>query len=263
MCALHALSREGPPRGASRHHEVQLGTAAGTNQVTEPAWSAETALAWVERWDAVMTGFWPWRSDVQQTVVDMLHRLGASGQVLELGCGPGSFAAQLAGRGSDVLAVDRDPLMVALARAHLAGRATVGEVDVTDAGWGARMDRRFDAVVTSAVLHMLDASRYAAAVREVAAVLRPHGVFVDVDEMPLAPCNGRLAATAAGLRESQTEAWFSSGHEGFAAWMEDLRRQPQSRPLLSMHASRSGARVGGRAASADERVAALRAVGFF
>jgi len=237
-------------------------TSAGTNPVTGPAWSAETARVWVERWDTMMTGFWPWRSDVQQTVVDLLHRLGASGQVLELGCGPGSFAAHLAARGSDVLAVDRDPLMVGLARAHLAGRATVAEMDVTDAGWGARSDRRFDAVVTSAVLHMLDASRYTAAVREVAAVLRPHGVFVDVDEMPLAPCNGRLAATAVGMRESQTEAWFSSGNEGFAAWMEELRRQPQSRPLLSLQASRSGARVDGRVARADERVAALRAAGF-
>jgi len=231
-------------------------------RIAAPAWTPETALPWVQRWDTLMTGFWPWRAEVQQTVVELLDRLGVSGRVLELGAGPGSFAVRLAGRPSDVVAMDWDPLVLGLARAHLAGRATVFEADLTQRGWASGVHGRFDAVVTSAVLHMVEASAYKAIAGEVASVLRPGGVFVDVDEMPLGPCIARLATVAAGLREARATAWFSSHHEDFQTWMTDLRAQPQSAPLLALQRDRFGSRVARRVARADERVAALRTVGF-
>jgi Methyltransferase domain len=49
----------------------------------------------------------------------------AGKRVLELGCAGGLLTAQLADRGADVLAVDREPQLVALARRRLGGHARI------------------------------------------------------------------------------------------------------------------------------------------
>jgi magnesium-protoporphyrin O-methyltransferase len=68
-------------------------------------------------------------------------------RVLDAGCGPGTFAVELAARGATVVAVDVSPTLVALAEARAArfpcaARITWGVGDMLDAAWG-----RFDYVV--------------------------------------------------------------------------------------------------------------------
>jgi ubiquinone/menaquinone biosynthesis C-methylase UbiE len=92
--------------------------------------------------------------------------------VLEVGCGPGVFAAALQDSGSDVTAVDQSERMVALttARGVRARRADVQQLPFADGS--------FDLVVANYVLyHVADLPR---ALRQIARVLRPGGALVAV-----------------------------------------------------------------------------------
>jgi predicted TPR repeat methyltransferase len=72
----------------------------------------------------------------------------AGRRVLELGCAAGVLTGQLADRGADVLALDREPQMVALARRRLQAADLQRPLDmVADASIGL--------VVASLVLHYL------------------------------------------------------------------------------------------------------------
>ncbi len=77
------------------------------------------------------------------------------GSVLDVGCGDGDLAGELADRAARVLAVDRDGDCVARAAARLAGRENV-EVRALDVMTADLPLASFDAVVTVAVLHHLE-----------------------------------------------------------------------------------------------------------
>lgn len=211
-----------------------------------------------------MAGHVPWRGQAQTTALDVLEHQGALGRVVDLGCGPGSFTRAVLARrrGSAVTAVDHDPLMLALARASLGGRAAVLDADLGAPHWPAALPGPVDAVVACAVLHMVDASDYAAAVTTIASALRPGGLFVDVDEVPLPPSSGRLAEVVAQVRQQHLEARAAEGHEDFRAWMQGLRAQPEVSSLVPLRDQRLAGRPEVRVAHRDERAGALRRAGF-
>jgi SAM-dependent methyltransferase len=96
-------------------------------------------------------------------------------RVLEVGCGAGRLAGQLAARVEQVEAIDRDAAMIAVARSTTAP-------DNVDYVLGDVMDyplaaESYDAVVSMAALHHLPLR---AALQRFAAVLRPGGVVVAV-----------------------------------------------------------------------------------
>ncbi len=69
-----------------------------------------------------------------EIIVDLIDRhVGHSGRVLDAGCGSGVFAAFLANRGLDVVAVDSAPEMLRLAERHVSdvSRRTHGTVTFT------------------------------------------------------------------------------------------------------------------------------------
>ncbi len=76
-------------------------------------------------------------------------------RVLELGCAAGVLTTQLVERGADVLALDREPRLVALARERLSDRARVEVADL-----GQPLDvvptGSIDVVVASLVLHYIE-----------------------------------------------------------------------------------------------------------
>lgn len=235
--------------------------------MTYRIWDAATAARWAGRWDAVMAGYLPWREEVFDLVFDVLGQLDADRRVLDLGCGAASFTRRLLARNpaSDVVALDWDPLMLALAESELRGRATVHEADVAAPGWASGVGERFDAIVTCAALHMVDAARYRDVVAEVAVALRPGGVFVDIDEMPPHPSSPTLAGSSARLRQSAIDSRFAGGREDFGAWLADLSSQPEVAPLLGLRTQRFDRPADGqdvRVARADERAAALLDAGF-
>ena len=96
-------------------------------------------------------------------------------RVLDVGGGPGAYAAWLAGRGYDVRLVDAMPLHVEQATELAAGRfsATVG-----DARGLREADASWDAVLLLGPLyHLLERDERIAALREARRVLRPRGML--------------------------------------------------------------------------------------
>ena len=116
-----------------------------------------------------------------------LQGLSPSGEGLEIGSGSGAMAAQLLRKFPELrmVATDYDPDMVASAQRALASfgeRANVQRVDATALPFD---DRRFDIVLSFAMLHhVIDWER---AVAEAVRVLRPGGQLVGYDLVHAVP----------------------------------------------------------------------------
>ncbi len=100
----------------------------------------------------------------------------AGKQVLEVGCGRGvGVEILLACGAASVAGFDLDPEMVALAQQRLAKYGERARVWVGDAERIAAPDASFDAVVDYGIIHHIP--NWHQALREIARVLRPGGVF--------------------------------------------------------------------------------------
>lgn len=116
-----------------------------------------------------------------------------SGQrVLDLGCGTGTLVAEL-GRGQqgiDVVGVDPDAKALLIAHRKA---AQLGAVVSLDRGFADALpypDASFDRVLSSFVFHHLEPSDRAAALREVARVLKPGGRLHLLDFAAPDPADG-------------------------------------------------------------------------
>jgi tRNA (cmo5U34)-methyltransferase len=123
----------------------------------------------------------PARIAGETALVEVLPAAPAS--LLDLGCGDGRLAGLvLAARPSvaSVLAVDRSEPMLAAARARFAGdaRVTVSPHDLADP---IRALGAFDVIVSGFAIHHLEHARKQSLFGEVAAMLRPGGLFANLE----------------------------------------------------------------------------------
>ncbi|MGS2614987.1 class I SAM-dependent methyltransferase [Micromonospora sp. LZ34] len=132
---------------------------------------------------------------LDRALLAALAELGAGGPVLDVGCGPGQAAAQLAGRGVRPVGLDLSPAMCALAR-----RATALPCCAADmTALPVRSAAVAAIVCLYAVIH-LDPDRRAAAYAEFARVLRPGG-------SALIAFHTRDAETPPGQARTLTDWW--------------------------------------------------------
>ena len=96
-------------------------------------------------------------------------------RVLDVGCGPGWYAAWLQAHGASVVAFDAAEQFVRMTRERTGGRATVLRADLAQP-LDFAADGEFAAVVCPLVLHYVE--DWHAVMREFARVLRPGGVLV-------------------------------------------------------------------------------------
>src|SRR6516162_2260967 len=153
--------------------------------------------------------------------------------VLDLGSGPGSLAIRLLDRmpAATVLAIDADPLLLALGRAAYSGRAGLRftDLDLRSAGWAGQLGlpRLADAAVSTTALHWLTPPALRAMYAEVATVLRPGGLLLDGDHFAgdpaVAPTLARLDRALAqriedralaGPAEERERRRLSEDHHG-------------------------------------------------
>ena len=103
-------------------------------------------------------------------------KLKASDSVLELGCGPGDFTAQMCEKGGRVLAVDVSQRMLDVATRRAPG-AQFECADIRSYNPGAT----YDLIVMSFVLHEVTADDIPAIIQRSAAALNPEGHLAVLD----------------------------------------------------------------------------------
>jgi trans-aconitate methyltransferase len=198
--------------------------------------TSAVARDWIERWDSQQTGYVPHREERFTALIDVVA--AAAGRddplVLDLGCGPGSLAVRLLDRLPDatVVAVDADPVLLALGRAATAGRPGLrfADLDLREPGWTAALDlgRPADAAVSTTALHWLGEDELAALYAELATVLRPGGVLVNGDHLADdAPTLARLGdALLDAERQRQYPGWAKDAKDARDA--KDASEQPEN-----------------------------------
>ena len=110
-----------------------------------------------------------WNHNVHYQPVILAAVPPGCGPALDVGCGDGLLACRLTERCAQVTGIDRDPRMIALARAQAHGRTRFIEADFLTYPFEAGS---FDFVCANTSLHHMD---FAAALTAMARALRPGG----------------------------------------------------------------------------------------
>ncbi len=176
---------------------------------------------WLARWDAQQQRHIPDREERFTAIVEALEAFtGSSPRVLDLGCGPGSLSARVLQRmsGATVVAVDADPVLLAIGRGALGGNGRLTFVDADlRAGWtDAIPPGPYDAVVSTTALHWLGLDQLVRLYRTLGAVLRPGGIFLDGDRLDFDHDQGAIAAGAREIRPEWPDA--PEGSEDYDTW---------------------------------------------
>ncbi|MEU6699227.1 class I SAM-dependent methyltransferase [Pseudonocardia sp. NPDC046786] len=186
------------------------------------------AEGWLRRWDAQQERYVPDREELFGLALDAVAGLDAApGRLLDLGCGPGSLASRAAARFPDaeIVGVDVDPVMLELARRTTGDRVRWVDADLAAPDWPDPLDGPFDAIVSATALHWLQESALPALADRLAGLLRPGGVFVNVDTLLADPAAPRIAALTRRLREERTARGLATG-EDFRTWWDALSAEP-------------------------------------
>lgn len=195
------------------------------------------ARAWQESWDRQQAAYLPDREHRFAALLDAAEAVAGdrAPRLLDLAGGTGSISLRALARRADaeVTVLDLDPVLLTLAEAATAGRATVVSADLNRPDWvSALPHREYDAVLTATALHWLDGPRLAELYREIRDVLRPGGVFANADHMPddtLPTLTERLGARARERRHARHRAGAALS---WADWWAQAAADPALGPLV-------------------------------
>lgn len=145
------------------------------------------------RWDAQQDLYRPDREHALQAMADVLaYALPVEHpRVLDIACGCGAVTARIldAVPTARVVGIDRDPVLLRIAREIWAGDQRVGfeQADLRDGAWRNRhAGGQFDAVVTAASTHWFEPDDLFSLYRAIASSLRPGGLFANLDWIAIA-----------------------------------------------------------------------------
>lgn len=167
-------------------------------------------------------------------MLDYVEQLaGRPARVLDLACGPGSITHRVRSRFPDaeVVAVDIDPLLLDLAHDAFADdpRVEVLSRQLAGADWTDDLGGGYDAVLTATAMHWFPPEALVGVYAGVSRLLRPGGVFVNADHVPIAEPALRAAADA--LHQRHLRESFAGGAESCDQWYERAYAEPSYREL--------------------------------
>jgi SAM-dependent methyltransferase len=200
------------------------------------------ATRWVERWDRQQEYYMPDREERFTALIDAVE--AGTGRpdplVLDLGCGPGSLGVRLLARlpKAEVTGADADPVTLALGRAVYADRIRFVTADLRQPGWTERLslDRQPDAVVSTTALHWLPVPDLRALYADIAALLRPGGLFLNGDH--LRDASPVLAGLQQAIPELEYNRRFPGGHdEKWQDWWDAAAEDRDLAPLVAERAA--------------------------
>jgi SAM-dependent methyltransferase len=180
----------------------------------------------------------PWEIDRPQPAVLRLLDEGAfHGDVLDVGCGSGENATELASRGLHVLGIDWAAAAVDMARAKAAKRSLDVEFKVADALRLDRLGRSFDTILDSALFHTFSDDARSAYVPSLTSVTRSGSILFLLCFSELEPWGGGpRRVTQAEIRGAFADDWVVRSivperyeirlSPGYAlAWLATIQRQ--------------------------------------
>lgn len=193
----------------------------------------------LRRWDAQQTVYIEQRERVFDVMFDVLARICPRPDpvVLDLACGPGAISERFLRRFPEgrAVAVDIDPVLLAIGEGALGdqgGRLRWARADLRDPAWidavGAE-PASFDAVLSSTALHWLSPPILTGVYRAAADLLRPDGLLINADHLPL-PAGSRLRAACVEIDQSRQQAALGTGAEPWDQWWAAVE---QERPELA------------------------------
>ncbi|MGW0842286.1 class I SAM-dependent methyltransferase [Streptomyces sp. NPDC002787] len=208
--------------------------------------SMGTAKRWVERWELQQQHYAIAREERFTVIADVVEHVVAHQDrplVLDLGCGPGSLASRLTQRlpDAEIVAVDMDPVLLELGRAHHADAARYVDAVIGDGGWTDTLglDRPLDAVVSTTALHYLPERTLRRTYRRLESLLRPGGVLVNGDHF--APDDRRCSELTAHVGRRRAERSRTHDHENWAAWWSAAAQDPELTDLFAEREKRQAA----------------------
>ncbi|MFE1250484.1 class I SAM-dependent methyltransferase [Streptomyces sp. NPDC058735] len=201
--------------------------------------SLATAERWVERWELQQQRYAVDREERFTVIADVVEHVTAGRPapplVVDLGCGPGSLAARLVRRlpDAEIVAVDRDPLLLELGRTHHPDAARYVDAEIGAPGWVWALDlgRPLDAAVSTTALHYFDRAALLRTYRQLAGLLRPGGVLVNGDHLPQDATGP--AGIAAHVGHCHAGRQRVCAHEDWDSWWAAVAQDPELADLLA------------------------------
>ncbi|WP_309050076.1 class I SAM-dependent methyltransferase [Streptomyces sp.] len=194
--------------------------------MTTPQTPASRVLRALDRFNAAHP--WDHNAHYHRWILRQLPR--RPGRVLDVGCGTGDLARLLAGRATEVRAVDADPEIIARARGLTAPGARV-TFTVGDALAAPGDDGPYDAVTCVATLHHLPLTEGLRALRRHVA---PGGTLVVLGlARPQAPGDHLLGLLAVPLNAA-TGWWRSRGRRAPRPLAMAARTRPPEQSLAEI-----------------------------
>ncbi|MFD4985444.1 class I SAM-dependent methyltransferase [Streptomyces sp. NPDC058374] len=197
-----------------------------------------TAQMWVDRWERQQQRYAFDREERFTVVADVVEHVTAgcrAPRVLDLGCGPGSLPARLIERlpQAEIVAVDMDPLLLALARARHPDAARYVEAVIGEPGWTSALGltEPVDAVVSTTALHYLAEHVLHRTYAELATLLRPGGVLINADHLSQEATGFAEITEFVGTRRAERQRAFD--HEDWEAWWSAIENEPELMALCA------------------------------